>query len=106
VIYLPNCPVNIFGVRELLRSGEIRVKDRNLVVNRKGEGLFCFNKHIIIIKEPKQYALPVVTQKRPTETSIRLWHRRLVYLGLDNVRKTTKIVKGIIIKEEELKEDN
>ena len=47
-----------------------------------------------------------MTQKKLTETSIRLWHRRLVHLGLDNVRKTLKIVKGIIIKEEELEEDD
>jgi hypothetical protein len=98
--------VNIFGARELLGSGEIRIKDKNLVVNQKGKGLFRFDKHIMIIEEPKQYAFPVVTQKKPTETLICLWHRRLVHLGLDNVRKTTKIVKGIIIKEEELKEDD
>jgi hypothetical protein len=61
VIYLLNCLVNIFGARELLGSGKIYIKDRNLVVNQKGKGLFCFNKHIIIIKEPKQYAFPIVT---------------------------------------------
>jgi hypothetical protein len=48
----------------------------------------------------RTYAFPIVTQK-PTETSIRLWHRRFGHLSLDNVQKTSKIVKEIKLKKDE-----
>ena len=106
VIYLPNCPVNIFRARTLLGNGDIRIVKGNLVINRKGEGLFRFDRNIMIIEEPKQYTLLVVTQKKPSEISIRLQYRRFSHLGLKNVRKTLEIVKGMILKEESVVEDD
>ncbi len=43
-------------------------------------------------------SMPVLAMpaaKKYVRSSINLWHRRLGYLGLRNVRKTQKIVKGI-----------
>jgi hypothetical protein len=97
VQYLPNCDINIFGARKLLGRGDIRIKDKNLVISQEGLSIFRFDKNIIIIKASRTYAFLVVTQK-PTETLIRLWHCRFSYLGLDNVQKTSKIVKRIKLK--------
>jgi hypothetical protein len=48
VQYLPNCKINTFRARGLLGRGNIRIKDRNLVVNKEGLSIFQFNKNIII----------------------------------------------------------
>ena len=52
VQYLPDCKVNTFGARKLLGRGDIQIKNKNLVVNKKGLGIFQFNKNIIIIEAP------------------------------------------------------
>jgi hypothetical protein len=67
------------------------------VINQEGLSIFRFDKNIIIIKASQTYAFLTVTQK-PIKTLIRLWHRRFGHLGLDNVQKTSKIVKGIKLK--------
>ena len=94
VQYLPNCGINIFGARNLLERGKIRIKDKNLVVNCQGLRLFRFDKNMIIIKKPKTYAFLALSNST-LELLIRLWHKRFGHLGLDNIQKTSKIVKGI-----------
>jgi hypothetical protein len=84
VQYLLNCGINIFRARKLLGRGDIRIKDKNLVISQESLGIFRFDENIIIIEVSRTYAFPAVTQK-PTETLIRLWHRRFGHLGLDNV---------------------
>jgi hypothetical protein len=69
VQYLLDCDINIFEARKLLSKGDIRIKDKNLIISQKGFSIFRFNKNIIIIKISYIYAFPVVTQK-PTETLI------------------------------------
>jgi hypothetical protein len=48
--YLLNCGINIFEVKKLLGRGDIKIKDKNLIINQKGLSIFRFNKNIIIIK--------------------------------------------------------
>jgi hypothetical protein len=100
VLYLLNCGINIFKAKKLLDKGNIRIKDKNLIINREGLNIFRFDKNIIIIKASQTYAFFTVTQK-PTKTLIRLWHRRFSYLSLNNIQKTLKIVKGIKLKKDE-----
>ena len=52
VQYLLNCSINTFGARKLLGRGDIRIEDRNLVVNKEGLNIFRFNKNMIIIEAP------------------------------------------------------
>ena len=52
VQYLLNCSINTFRVRKLLGKSNIQIKNKNLVVNKKGLSIFQFNKNIIIIKAP------------------------------------------------------
>jgi hypothetical protein len=61
VQYLLNCGINIFGARKLLGRGDIRIKDRNLVINREGLGIFRFDKNMMIIEASRTYAFPAVT---------------------------------------------
>jgi hypothetical protein len=50
VQYLSNYSINIFEAKKPLGKGDIRIKDKNLVINQKGLSIFRFNKNIIIIK--------------------------------------------------------
>ena len=60
VQYLLNCGINIFRARKLLGRGNIQIKDKNLIVNKKGLSIFQFNKNIMIIEVPRKYAFPIV----------------------------------------------
>ena len=40
VQYLLNCGINIFGARKLLSKSNIKIKDKNLIVNKKGLSIF------------------------------------------------------------------
>ena len=61
VQYLLNYSINVFRARKLLARGNIQIKDRNLVANKKGLSIFRFNKNIIIIKVPRIYIFLTVT---------------------------------------------
>jgi hypothetical protein len=50
VKYLLNYSINIFRAKKLLSRSDIKIKDKNLIINQKGLGIFRFNKNIIIIK--------------------------------------------------------
>jgi hypothetical protein len=69
VQYLLNYNINIFRAKKLLDKSNIRIEDRNLIINQEGLSIFRFNKNIIIIKASRTYAFFAVTQK-PTKTLI------------------------------------
>ena len=49
VQYLLNCGINTFKTRKLLSRGKIQIKNRHLIINKKGLSIFQFNKNIIVI---------------------------------------------------------
>jgi hypothetical protein len=96
--------MNIFGARKLLGRGELYITDKNLVVNKKGIPMFRFDENMMIIEaSPRAYAFLATTHKdeKHAPHSIRLWHRRFGHLGLANVQKTSKMVRGMAISDEE-----
>jgi hypothetical protein len=107
VLYLPGCSINIFGARQYIGRGELRLESTpkgTLVVDDEGDGLFYIDEQCYII-EQETHCFPAITTK-PKGTSIRLWHRRLGHLGFDNVRKTAKLTYGIKLrKPKDLTED-
>jgi hypothetical protein len=50
VQYLLNYDINIFKAKKLLSRSNIKIKDKNLIINQKGLSIFRFNKNIIIIE--------------------------------------------------------
>ena len=72
------------------------------MVNRQGLGIFRFDENMMIIEAPRIYAFPAVSKATRKGVSVRLWHRRFGHLGLENVQKTSRIVKGMVIRKEEL----
>lgn len=91
VMYLPECPINLFSGDKLLKAG-------GYMKNGKMFGpddieFATYDNSLQINESFVTVALPaLVGQSTPT---LDLWHRRLGHLGLRNVRETAKITTGI-----------
>ena len=72
VQHLLNCNINIFKAKKLLNRGDIQIKNKNLIVNKKGLSIFQFNKNILIIKVLCIYIFLIVTQKELLKILIQL----------------------------------
>ena len=134
VIYLPECPRNLFGVGKLIKRGyfvkygkvmyttdcgkerELCATDSHLhlVLKEKGPqsvlmanlpALTVLTDTTALVKQQKKVR-KTDDMKTPKTLDIDLWHKRLGHLGLDNVRKTAEITKGIRYQDNESESDS
>ncbi|KAI0995000.1 hypothetical protein K3495_g13181, partial [Podosphaera aphanis] len=91
VMYLPECPINLFSGDKLLKAGGY-MKDGKMY-GPNGVEFATYSNSLHINESFVTVALPaLVDQSKPT---LDLWHRRLGHLGLRNVKETAKITTGI-----------
>ena len=91
VLYLPECPVNLFSGDKLLKAGGYM---KNGKMYGPDDVEFATYDNSLYINETfVSVALPAISnQPKPT---LELWHRRLGHSGLRNVIATGKITTGM-----------
>lgn len=122
VVYMPRCPINLFGVGKLMRQNGGYVRPGRVIYLKKGvETELCAvdqNLHLIEVSVNQSACLlqevPLPTgngggfrgalparvtdgKKAVKALDIDLWHARLGHLGHENVCRTSTITKGIKI---------
>ena len=94
VVYMPESPLNLLSGLKLMATGGY-ARDGKLLTKFDRE--FCqLDIGLIVIENPRYLAfvLPAAIEKAPID--IELWHRRFGHLGLDTVKATQGMVKGLI----------
>ena len=92
VLFMPQCPVNLFSGRKLYSQGGY-VGNQGCMFDSNHMEIATVDEKMLICEKPRTYALPAPLHN--TKPSIILWHRRLGHLGLKNVKLTEKIADGI-----------
>ena len=96
VQYIPDAPLNIFGIRDIIKGGGKQLRNSILT----GDGVeVCGTDDDGFINLPVKTAN--MTLSASAYASLGLWHRRLGHLSLENVKKTAKLVSGMQIEGDE-----
>ena len=103
---MPDVPVNLFSGRRLLDGGGL-IGDGVLLSPPNKNGVrkeMCqYNDCFFIIEEDMTQAMPALLPAalRTAGIDIKLWHRRFGHLGLDNLRQTQRITRGMEVRKRE-----
>ena len=106
VLYMPDVPVNLFSGRRLLDGGGL-IGDGVLLSPPNKNGVrkeMCqYDDCFFIIEEDMTRAMPALLPAalRTAGIDIELWHRRFGHLGLDNLRQTQRITRGMELRKRE-----
>jgi hypothetical protein len=96
---MPSSPVCLFSGKKLYNSGG-HLQNGQLL-DKHGNEMGTVDSDLFLyefkMEEKKSLILPSILPAaiEQKNTDIKLWHRRLCHLGLDNVRKTKDMVNGI-----------
>lgn len=94
VVYMPQSPINLLSGKKLMALGGYA---RNGMLLSKSDRELCqLDSQLLVIENPRYLAfvLPAAIEKAPID--IELWHRRFGHLGLETLRQTQNMVKGLI----------
>ena len=91
VLYLPECPINLFSGEKLLNVGGY-IKDSK-IYGPDGIEFATYDSSLHIVESIVTVAMPATLQDK--NLTLDLWHRRLGHLSLRNIKETEKLTTGI-----------